>query len=71
MPDAHQANREYIKAQLSKPCLLAMSFANDKETIDLAQCFGAVRLLDKADLVSTLVPAIKECMQGKEQAQSA
>jgi DNA-binding NarL/FixJ family response regulator len=71
MPNAHQANPEYIKAQLSKPCLLAMSFANDKETIDLAGSFGAVRLLDKTELARTLVSAIKECVQQKGKAHSA
>jgi DNA-binding NarL/FixJ family response regulator len=63
MPNAEQSNAEFIKGQLRGACLLAISFANDEETILLAESYGALRLLDKTELGSTLVPAIKECIQ--------
>jgi hypothetical protein len=62
MPNAVMANAEFIKTQLRGSCLLAMSFANDEETIRLAESYGAVRLLDKTELANTLVPAIKQCI---------
>ncbi len=55
-----------IKGHLHGSCLLAMSVWNDKETADLARGYGAVKLLDKNSLASTLLPAIQECMDGKE-----
>jgi len=42
-----------------------MSFWTNDETADLAKDFGAVTLLDKASLVSTLIPAVEECMRQK------
>jgi DNA-binding NarL/FixJ family response regulator len=63
MPNAERSNAEFIKGQLRGACLLAISFANDEETILLAESYGAFRLLDKTELGSTLVPAIKECIQ--------
>ena len=41
---------------------------NDEETILLAQSYGAFRLLDKTELATTLVPAIKECIQQRPEA---
>jgi len=41
-------------------CLLAMSVWKDEETASLAQSYGAVKLLDKGQLASTLFPAIEE-----------
>ena len=35
---------------------------NDAETDSLARSFGAAKLLDKGQLASTLVPAVKECI---------
>jgi len=44
-----------------------MSFWANEETSGIAQDFGAVQLLDKGDLVATLIPAIKGCVhQGGE-----
>jgi DNA-binding NarL/FixJ family response regulator len=51
-----------IKAQLRGSRLLAMSVWNDPETASLAEKYGALKLLDKSSLASTLVPAIEECV---------
>ena len=42
--------------------MLAMSVWNDPETASLARSFGATKLLDKGQLASTLIPAVKECV---------
>jgi DNA-binding NarL/FixJ family response regulator len=52
-----------IKGHFYGSCLLAMSVWNDAETASLAQSYGAVKLLDKGQLASVLVPAIEECSQ--------
>jgi hypothetical protein len=57
------------KDRLRGLCLVAMSFANDEETIHLAESYGAFRLLDKLELASTLIPAIMECTQQRSEAQ--
>lgn len=50
-----------IRLHLNKvSSVVAMSLWNDSETKELAESFGAVTLLDKAELVSTLVPTIKQ-----------
>jgi DNA-binding NarL/FixJ family response regulator len=50
-----------IKSHLNINALvIAMSLWNDSETKQLAESLGAVTLLDKAELVSTLVPTIKQ-----------
>jgi DNA-binding NarL/FixJ family response regulator len=55
-----------FKAQLRGSCVLAMSFWTDEATASLAFTFGAVQLLDKSNLVSTLIPAIQECARAKK-----
>jgi DNA-binding NarL/FixJ family response regulator len=70
MPDAGHVEPESLKARLTRACLLAISFANDQETANHASRFGAVRLLDKIELGHTLIPAIKDCLQEKTDAQS-
>jgi len=40
-----------------------MSVWTDEETASLAQSYGAMKLLDKSQLASTLMPAIEECVQ--------
>jgi chemotaxis response regulator CheB len=54
-----------LKDRFSGPCILAMSFWSNEETAELAKGFGAVTLLDKAKLVSTLMTAIEECTPQK------
>ncbi len=63
MPGEKSFTPAAIKNHLHGSCLLAMSVWNDEETASLAQSYGAVKLLDKGQLASTLVPAIEECIQ--------
>ena len=65
MPGSGQVQPESVKAQLATACLLAISFANDCESEEYAKKFGAIRLLDKIELGSTLIPAIKDCQRRK------
>jgi hypothetical protein len=60
-----------IKGHLHGSCLLAMSVFADEETASLAQSYGAIRLLDKAELGTTLISAIKECARQTGKAQHA
>lgn len=60
MPDETAVKPFEVKSLL-KPSgskLLAVSIWNDAEAAALAESFGAVSLLDKANLAETLVPAI-------------
>ena len=57
-----------IKAHFHGSCLLAMSVWNDAETASLARSFGAAKLLDKGQLASTLVPAVRECVYKNQKA---
>jgi chemotaxis response regulator CheB len=61
MSDENEYPPESVKAQLSLEagCLLAISIWNDEKAKALAQRFGARALLDKANLYSELIFAIK------------
>jgi len=63
MPDSAQIEPASIKAQVSRQCLLAISFANDEATANHAKNYGAVRLLDKVELATTLIPSILNCQK--------
>jgi DNA-binding NarL/FixJ family response regulator len=63
MPGEKLFTPDTIKGHFHGSCLLAMSVWNDPETASLAQAYGAVKLLDKSQLASTLIPAIEECVQ--------
>jgi two-component system response regulator DevR len=54
-----------LKDQLGHVCLLAMSFWADPETERIAKGLGAFTLLEKGQLVQTLMPTIEECMRSK------
>ena len=69
MPGENMFTPATIKDHLHGSCLLAMSVFADEETASLAQSYGAMKLLDKGQLGSTLVPAIQECMQQNGTAQ--
>ena len=71
MPDEHRFDVALVKAQLRGSCLVAMSIFADEETADLAQSYGAFRLLDKMNLASTLIPTIEECIQQNGRAHHA
>jgi two-component system response regulator DevR len=49
-----------LKSALMGSRLLAMSIWNDDETKSLAKTIGAAALLDKSELASELIPAIKQ-----------
>jgi FixJ family two-component response regulator len=68
MPDENRFDADTIKAKLSGSCVLAMSVFADEATASLAKKYGAITLLDKTNLASSLIPAIEECtahMDGK------
>jgi DNA-binding NarL/FixJ family response regulator len=62
--DLHMSDERTVTPSEVKSCLvgsrlLAMSLWNDDETKSLAETIGAAKLLDKANLVTELIPAIK------------
>ena len=61
MPDDMKFDAAWVKTRINGSSLLAMSIWNDEETFRIAQTFGALKLLNKANLVSVLVPAIHAC----------
>ena len=76
--DLHMSDeRDYppplVRDQLqSVKCILAMSVWNDEKAHALAESLGAKVLLDKANLYSTLIPAIKHyCASVPEKAARA
>jgi DNA-binding NarL/FixJ family response regulator len=62
MSDERDYPPEVVKVQLSVNvvCLLAISLWNDEKAKALAESFGARALLDKGNLYSELIPAIKQ-----------
>jgi chemotaxis response regulator CheB len=67
MSDEREYPPESVKVQLSieAGCVLALSLWNDATTKALAERFGACTLLDKTNLYSELIPAIKRnCPSG-------
>jgi CheY-like chemotaxis protein len=61
MPDEKEIPPTHFKLSLNGTRLLAMSIWTDEETKALAETFGAGKLLDKMNLASELIPAIKTC----------
>jgi DNA-binding NarL/FixJ family response regulator len=68
MPGLREA--QSLKDQLGHVCLLAMSFWADDETASIAKGFGAFTLLEKGQLVQTLMPAI-QCTRSKNSSRLA
>jgi hypothetical protein len=62
MSDEREYSPESVRIQLSLDvvCLLAISLWNDDKAKALAEKFGARALLDKANLYSQLISAIKQ-----------
>jgi DNA-binding NarL/FixJ family response regulator len=62
MPDEREYKPALVKSQmlLHTKCIVAMSLWNDHDTRALAETFGAHVLLDKMNLYSELIPAIKQ-----------
>jgi DNA-binding NarL/FixJ family response regulator len=61
MPDEREYKPALVKSQilLHTKCVVAISLWNDVDTRALAETFGAHVLLDKMNLYSELIPAIK------------
>jgi hypothetical protein len=61
MPDEREYKPAFVKSQilLHTKCIVAISLWSDDDTKTLAQTFGAHVLLDKMNLYSDLIPAIK------------
>ena len=61
MPDEREYKPAFVKSQilLHTKCIVAISLWNDDDTRTLAKTFGAHVLLDKMNLYSELIPAIK------------
>ena len=62
MPDEREYKPAFVKSQilLHTKCIVAISLWSDDDTKTLAQTFGAHVLLDKMNLYSELIPAIKQ-----------
>jgi DNA-binding NarL/FixJ family response regulator len=62
MADEREYTPKFVKSQtlLHTKCTVAISLWKDDDTRTLAQSFGAHVLLDKMNLYSELIPAIKE-----------
>jgi DNA-binding NtrC family response regulator len=59
VPGEDQADK--VKEHMDGTCLIAMSLYDDLESQALAAHYGAVRLLEKSTLASTLLDAIRKC----------
>jgi DNA-binding NarL/FixJ family response regulator len=71
MPDQQEFDCAYLKGKLRRTALLAMSAWSDEATANLADSYGAVKLLDKGKLATTLMPAVEECLRQEVRAHSA
>ena len=62
MPDEREYTPKLVKSQilLHTKCIVAISLWKDADTKALAKTFGAHVLLDKMNLYSELIPAIKQ-----------
>jgi chemotaxis response regulator CheB len=62
MPDEREYKPALVKSQilLHTKCIVAISLWKDADTKALAETFGAHVLLDKMNLYSELIPAIKQ-----------
>jgi hypothetical protein len=64
MKDQLYVTPEEIRLCFNGTRLIAISDGNNSEARALARAFGAVALLDKANLATELVPMIKQCANG-------
>jgi DNA-binding NarL/FixJ family response regulator len=66
MPDEREYKPAFLKSQilLHTKCIVAISLWSDADTKALAKAFGAHVLLDKMNLYSELIPAIKQFCPG-------
>jgi CheY-like chemotaxis protein len=61
MPGESSFSADAFKSHLGNTRLLAMSLWDGPQAAALAESYGAVKLVDKNDLGSNLVPAIQDC----------
>jgi two-component system, NarL family, response regulator DesR len=66
MGDERAVTPSHLKFGLLGSQLLAISLWKDDETKAIAEKFGAATLLDKANLVTALIPAIKHYASGSK-----
>ena len=66
MSDERTVTRAQLKSGLIGSQLLAISVWNDGETRHLAEAIGAVALLDKSNLATALIPAIRHYVDCSE-----
>ena len=66
MSDERTVTPSQLKCGLIGSRLLAISVWNDDETRHLAEAIAAVALLDKSNLATALIPAIKHYASGSE-----
>jgi chemotaxis response regulator CheB len=59
MKDEKDVTSAQVKSSLRGSVLIAISLRNDDETKALAESFGAVTLLEKVNLATELIPAMK------------
>jgi two-component system response regulator DesR len=65
MGDERAVTLPHLKSALIGSRLLAISIWKDDETKAFAEAMGAVKLLDKTNLATELIPAIKHCANGQ------
>jgi chemotaxis response regulator CheB len=68
MPDEDKCPPDVFRSQVSKHqvCVIGVSVWNDAKAKALSEAFGAKVFLDKTNLYTTLIPAIKEhCLKSK------
>jgi DNA-binding NarL/FixJ family response regulator len=73
MPDEREYKPALLKSQilLHTKCIVAISLWNDDDTRTLAKTFGAHAFLDKMNLYSELIPAIKQFCPGVRNPETA
>jgi DNA-binding NarL/FixJ family response regulator len=66
MRDNHECPPPIVKSYVEQhgACVLAISLSNDEKARALAESFGAKALLDKVNLFSELLPAIRRFCSG-------
>jgi DNA-binding NarL/FixJ family response regulator len=66
LADKNNVTSAEVKTLLNGSSLLAISFCTDNEAKALADSYGALEFLDKANLALELIPAIKRCAKEEE-----
>jgi DNA-binding NarL/FixJ family response regulator len=60
MPDQYRFSPDTVRTSLSGVHTIAMSIANDEESKELANRYGAATLLDKLNLYDQMIPALRQ-----------